>query len=99
MSEIDIVQRTRDGSQLPETICPSCGTNLDAATPIDVDVNNRPAPGAYAVCHCGSLLVFNEDYTLRLLTMDEVAAMKDSDRNELIRARRILASAFKVARK
>jgi hypothetical protein len=51
--------------------------------------NVPPIPGDLTVCFsCGSFLTFNDDLTRREMSLDEVAAFKDSQRIELQRVRK-----------
>lgn len=67
----------------PKRAAPCCGKVLDAATGTD-----RPSPADVSVCfECGSLLVFNDDLTLRILTAPELAALDAGTLAFLMRTR------------
>jgi len=53
--------------------CPSCQRKLNAAT--RVVGKGKPAPGAFTVCRCGSLLVFSRSLRVRLLSAEEFAKL------------------------
>jgi hypothetical protein len=58
-------------TRTPESICPSCGKVFDVAT--DVTSDEGPSPGDISIClHCGHLMAFNDDLTVRELTSDEM---------------------------
>jgi len=58
----------------PVMACPNCGVKLDAAT--DVIAEGPPAPGDLSICiDCMSLLVYDWENTIRLMTDDELALL------------------------
>jgi hypothetical protein len=82
-------------TRVPKCKCPSCGTELDAAT----DVLNRaatPNPGDITIClRCGLLMRFKDDMTLRQLTGKEmIEAMKDPRVATIERARGTVMAGF-----
>jgi hypothetical protein len=54
----------------PDNPCPSCGSELNAATG---PAGLPPDPGDISVCYdCGEILTFNDDLTSRKLTAREM---------------------------
>lgn len=61
--------------RMPEACCPSCEHTLDAATSADGS-DQRPQAGDLSVCfYCASVLMFNDDFTLRQLSGEEFDAL------------------------
>lgn len=72
-----------------KSACPCCHRTLDGATKIHGE-NTAPAAGTLSVCfYCGSFLIFTEDLSMRLMTLEEVGALPDEVRNLLVRARNV----------
>ena len=71
-----------EGKLLPLCPCPKCGSPNDAATSFDeTDPGQkaRPRPGDLSVCiGCASIQQFQEDLTLKIITIDEVCADDDT---------------------
>jgi hypothetical protein len=60
-------------TDLPVSHCPWCGYAMDAATNPN-DGATQPKPGDLSVCiSCASVLVFNDDLTLRACSPAELA--------------------------
>jgi hypothetical protein len=74
--------------RMPESKCTGCGKLNDAATPIDEEAA-MPNPGDVTVClHCGNVMAFADDLSLRDLT--------DAEQREAAGDARIMA--FQMAR-
>lgn len=79
-----------NGERLPESGCPACGERLNATASTNTPENpgKRPEPGDITLCgHCGSWLWFNEDYSMRLMTPQEAAALPDDVRTHMAKLR------------
>lgn len=77
-----------DGSPLPEVTCPGCGKLLNAFDTTRNSPKGRPEPGNTVVCFdCCAFCVINDDYTMRLMEAEELAALDPDTRNELFSAR------------
>ena len=51
-------------SLIPESVCPTCGYNMDEATPA-FDEQAQPKPGDLSIClNCGEMLEFDESLHL-----------------------------------
>jgi len=60
-----------DAFRVPENTCLSCGQKLDSAARIEGDAE-KPEPGNCTICmHCGHLMAFADDMTLRELNDQE----------------------------
>jgi hypothetical protein len=69
-------------SEVPPTICPSCGKRLDGAT--DPLTKATPKEGDVSVCaYCQNIAVFRADQTLRAMTAREWAEMPATCRKQL----------------
>ncbi len=70
------------GKPIPICPCPKCGSPNDAATSCDEtdpDQKARPVPGDLSVCiGCASIQQFQEDLSLKIITMDELVADDDT---------------------
>lgn len=76
-------------NEVPANDCPSCGKNLDIATSIDGDF--KPRVGDLTVCiKCAAFLVFGEDFSLRLITPEEMGGLEDDTRITLLRTRKAI---------
>ena len=55
------------------TRCPCCGVEVDRATNVDPEFGGiGPRVGDFSICfHCGALLNYNDDLTLRTSTAEE----------------------------
>jgi len=64
---------------LPEQMCLRCGHVYDRASNFEND--HRPSPGDFCVCiRCAYVMAFNDDLTLRHLTIRElIEAGNDPD--------------------
>jgi len=63
----------------PPSRCPNCGGKLDAASEV-FGGNAAPRPDDLSVCiHCATMLKFNDDLTVGLLTRDEFAQLPQSE--------------------
>lgn len=63
----------------PQHTC-KCGKKMDRASGITGD--RGPKSGDISVClRCGNINIFNEDLTLRDLTMDELLELKSQPEN------------------
>lgn len=66
------MKRPLGSSRVPAQRCPNCLCKLDAATPIDKDLN-PPEPNDYTVCiACQQILQFNDALILHKRTFEEV---------------------------
>jgi hypothetical protein len=75
---------------LPLSRCPWCDYLMDAATNLQ-DAEAVPAPGDVSVClSCASVLVFNDDLTLRGFTPAEIAALPSDIKSQLERYQRAI---------
>lgn len=53
-------------------LCPSCNERLDGASNAEEDEDIEPKPRDITVCiYCGSLLIFNQDMSLRVGTIEQ----------------------------
>jgi hypothetical protein len=58
-------------TDIPVSRCLDCGKILDAAT--DAFGDEKPAPGDASICfHCGHIMAFADNLTLRPLTDEEI---------------------------
>ena len=66
--------------KLPQSACPRCGYQIDAATKLD-DESAVPTPGDVSVCmKCAHVTKFGYDLSLVELTQDELVDLAtDSD--------------------
>jgi len=86
---------------VPVSKCPSCGTQLDAATHPTEDVS--PSPGDVTIClHCQEILRF--DATLALVRPDraeieEICRQQPELRDEVFRYQRAAAVAVDKVRR
>lgn len=73
--------------------CCGCGKVLDAATPVDQsDGEHDPTPGSYTVCaYCATLMVYDQDLSLRSLSPEELADMPLDLRVQIQRVRYVIA--------
>ena len=64
-----------------ECYCPWCGGKLGAAactTEKGIDESILPQPGDFSTCaYCGQTLVFQDDLTLRMPTLEELVEMPE----------------------
>lgn len=68
-------------TRTPLCSCPKCGHAVDAATTSET---GSPSPGDLTVClHCAYPLVFNDDLTVRKLSLEDVKAMSFEEAKEL----------------
>ena len=75
-------------TRVPESSCPNCGKQLDAA--LSTEDDHKPSPGAFTICmDCRHLCAFAEDMGLRELTDDEVVAVAGDKR--VLRAMKALS--------
>jgi hypothetical protein len=59
-----------------DTFCPVCSTKYKLALAVQ-----EPEPGNHSVCFsCGSFLILDTDYRLKLMTEVEIVGLKDSMR-------------------
>src|SRR5438045_5022738 len=57
------------------SLCPRCGYTLDTAGSTPEDAGWRPRPGDFSVCmNCLQLLAYNDDLTVRAVSLDEKIA-------------------------
>jgi len=71
------------------SLCPECGTEIDAST--SVTRPKRPRPGDLSVCFkCGALLTYNADLSVRALPPEEFAALPAETQVTLIGTRELL---------
>lgn len=62
--------------------CPGCNKTVNAAT--GTDGVSVPSQGDLSICfNCGTLLVFNEDLTVRILELEELVLLDQTVRDEL----------------
>jgi len=77
-------------TEVPPTMCPSCGRRLDGATDIEFN-GDVPSEGDVSVCsYCQNISVFRADQTLRPMTAREWVAMPAADRRKLEFAKLVL---------
>jgi hypothetical protein len=63
----------------PIVQCVDCGKQLDGAAGIDTDA--APNPGDFTVCaYCGSIMVYNDELTLRQPNAAEVRKVAGDNR-------------------
>lgn len=63
-------------SRTPATLCPNCGTLLDAAT--NTMGTQKPSPGDFSVCiRCSAPLRFTESMDVRLLTDEDFSEVPE----------------------
>lgn len=59
--------------RVPLTVCPTCGYRADGASNVFNPKAVRPKSGDFSMCmSCGEILRFNDDYTMRALTYDDI---------------------------
>lgn len=85
------MRSTKLGENLP---CPVCGTNINGASALSEDV--VPKEHDVTVCvYCRSFLVIvlkEQAFAYRELTTEEIAALPDELRNEMLKLRILLRS-------
>lgn len=60
--------------------CPSCGKDLDGATPVGDDKEIVPEPGDVTICvYCATWLRLADDNTFELLDSISVAALRATE--------------------
>lgn len=75
---------------VPECTCPACKHRLTAATAIASD-RGVPKEGDLTMCaYCTAFLVFKDDSTVRVMTLEEVGNLQDEERMLLVELRRRL---------
>jgi len=73
-------------TRTPLNQCPNCGKDIDSATGMDKGV--PPNPGDLSVClYCASFLVFNDDLSVRMITLEEVGDLAVEERSQLVMIR------------
>lgn len=78
-------------TDLPESTCPACGRVNDAATSVS-NPDATPSEGDLCICFgCSAFLAYARDFSLRLLTLQEIEQLPDDTRIEMQRARVALA--------
>lgn len=76
-----------NGKLLPKHPCPCCNAPNSAAA--GTNHNARPRPGDLSVCvSCASLLVFNEDMTVREMLLNDLMGLDDATRTILFRTQK-----------
>lgn len=77
----------RRETMLPKpTLCPHCGAKLDASTELSHD-DAAPEVGDYSMClHCGCILIYNSDFTMRRAELDDLAKLEKETLLLLMRA-------------
>ena len=66
--------------ELPRSVCPKCGHEMDRATGVSLDdeVVPKPEPGDSTICiSCGEWLKFNGDLSLSRLTEEDIGMLSD----------------------
>src|SRR5262245_40050821 len=72
--------------RVPSSSCPRCGCEMDGALGSKPNSDAPPRAGSLAVCiDCGAPLVFAEDLSLRLLSDQEILALRPEERADLVR--------------
>lgn len=75
--------------RVPPCLCPRCGQLLDAATDATLE-GKYPSPGDFSVClKCAAVLVFTDNFKLRLATSLELATFPKETVTELRMAVRV----------
>ena len=68
--------------------CPICDHKLDACSPLPKQEQYGPEENDVTVCiKCLSILLFNEDKSLRLASEDEISELPDEVRQAIANAR------------
>lgn len=84
------MNRDRATTRHRTTPCPTCGAMLNASTNAELQ-ETGPVPGDATLClYCATLLLFDDDLTLRVLTTEEEAALTLDDHQRLAAARAAL---------
>ncbi len=64
--------------------CPKCGKGLDTHESLDAVDKRGPEEGDLSICSkCGSLNIFNKDYTLRAITEEEINEIHPQQLSEI----------------
>jgi hypothetical protein len=70
----------------PECNCPKCGHHINKATSVD-DKHTSPVEGDVSVCiECSTMLIFNADMTLHIMSREEFYALPLEVRYEIAKA-------------
>lgn len=86
--------RVKDGKEAPPT-CPKCKSELDAYTGADLNGKEWPSPktGDLSVCaYCLSVLRYEEDSSMTLVSEQEVQLMDARNRDLLESYRQMIRS-------
>lgn len=71
-------------STMPPAMCPTCAKKLNRAS--SDSTTDGPNPGDVTVClHCGAILAFKDDMSLRVFTDEERETLDDATRMNLTR--------------
>jgi hypothetical protein len=86
--------RMGEGMRVPAHVCPRCGYRMDGASAVSPEgerLHVAPQPGDCSVCICcGAILEFARYGDPRWLTMEELAALPEELRNQLVRVAMIV---------
>lgn len=73
-------------TKIPEQPCPVCSKELNAATEAELQ-KSQPKEGDYSICgECASILVFNEDLSMRRLPEEDFVELPLEARTYLKKA-------------
>lgn len=77
-----------------ESLCPVCKERLDAASNADQVKSSPPECGDVSIClYCASYLIFDEDLTLQLLSVEDLLELPDEILQQLTRMRKEIKKA------
>jgi uncharacterized protein with PIN domain len=71
--------------------CPNCNSKLNAHAGINHD--DKPAKDDISICfHCGKILAFNEDTTVRAMSESEIANIESDTLTEILSVQEFIVS-------
>jgi rubredoxin len=89
----DVSQRAANGTRLKSTSCPTCGYEMDAATPTPSSGNVRPRSGDISLCaKCGEVLQFDANIIPRVPTLSEMVTWPEDVNAEVLHVQRVIRS-------
>jgi RNase P subunit RPR2 len=63
---------------IKNTNCPNCNHRLNAASNLEAGAGSGPKEGQYTICvYCKSVMVFNTDLSLRILSEEDIENFDD----------------------